>query len=96
MKRVTTLALVLMLTSVAFAQRKTVDPLVSERNYKHPFAAAAARANNTESTEKFSTTTVQEASDYKHPKAKRAVKRVRIRQGNGATAAASHKHPFGL
>lgn len=96
MKRSITLAFVLMLTTAAFAQKKSVDPLVSERNYKHPFAAAAARTNNAEQTEQFGSTTVQEASDYKHPKAKRHVKRVHIRQGSGANAAASHKHPFGL
>lgn len=93
MKRITTLAVALMIAGFAFGQKTAKNPLVSEQNYKHPFAASAAKENST--TEKFGTEKVQDAGDYKHPHSKKAVKRVRVRQGSGASPAASHKHPLG-
>jgi len=95
MKRLTTIVIALMIAGVAFGQKKTTkNPLVSEQNYKHPFAAAAAKENNIGATEKFPTATVAAAEDYKHTQSKKAVKRVYVRQGSGANSAASTKHPF--
>ena len=91
-----TLAIALTVASFAFGQKKTANnPLVSEQNYKHPFAAAAAKENSIGVTEKFSTEKVNEAADYKHTHSKKTVERVRVSRGSGASPAASHKHPLG-
>jgi hypothetical protein len=96
MKRIMTFAFALMVASIAFGQKKTAgNPLVSEQNYKHPFAAATAKENNVGATEKFTAEEVSVAADYKHPNRKQTVKRTRIRQGDGVSPAASQKHPFG-
>jgi hypothetical protein len=96
MKRLMTLAIALTITGFAFGQKKTANnPLVSEQNYKHPFAAAAAKENNIGATEKFSTEKVNEEQDYKHKHSSKAVDRVRVRRGSGASPASSHKHPLG-
>lgn len=91
-----TLAIALTIASFAFGQNKTANnPLVSEQNYKHPFAAKAAKENNIGVSEKFSTEKSVEAQDYKHSNRKKAVERVRVRWGSGVSPAASHKHPLG-
>jgi hypothetical protein len=96
MKLMITFAFALMLTTIAFGQKNTAsNPLVSEQNYKHPFAAAAAKQNNTNRSEKFTAEDVTVSGDYKHPNRKQKAKRTRIRQGDGVSPAASHKHPFG-
>lgn len=95
MKRVMTFVIALMIASVAFGQKKTTrNPLVSEQNYKHPFAAASAKENNIGATEKYSTSTTIDAQDYKHGKSRKEVRRVNVPQGSGANSAASTKHPF--
>src|SRR5689334_17506650 len=106
MKRVLTIAVALMIASVAFGQKspasteadygraKPKNPLVSEQNYKHPFAAAAAKKTST--SEKYEAQNVLDAQDYKHPHNRKSVKRVRLPQGDGTSPAASHKHPLGL
>lgn len=91
-----TFAIALLIATVTFGQKKTADnPLVSEQNYKHPFAAKAAKENNIGVSEKFTTDKVNEAQDYKHSNNRKSVERVRVRQGNGANSAASSKHPLG-
>jgi hypothetical protein len=96
MKRLMTFAIALTIASFAFGQKRTAgNPLVSEQNYKHPFAASAAKENNIDVTEKFSTEKVYEEQDYKHKQSKKAVDRVRVRRGSGASAASSQKHPLG-
>jgi len=51
-----TFAIAIMIASVAFGQRRNAtNSLISEQNYKHPFAAKAAKENNIDRTEKFST-----------------------------------------
>jgi hypothetical protein len=81
MKRLLTLTIALVIASVAFGQD----------DYKHPLKKKKAK----DTSEKFKTETVSEAKDYKHPKTLKTSKRVYIRQGNGANAAAATKHPFG-
>jgi hypothetical protein len=96
MKRMMTLAVAVLIASVAFGQKKTAkNPLVSEQNYKHPFAAKAAKENKTVVSEEFPIEKVNEAQDYKHPHSSKDVERVKIRRGNGVSPAASHKHPLG-
>ncbi len=96
MKRIITFTIALMVASIAFAQKKNAgNPLVSEQNYKHPFAAAAAKENNIGTTEKFSAVDENVSADYKHPNRTVKVKRTRVRQGDGVSPAASTKHPFG-
>lgn len=91
-----TFAVAFTVASFAFGQKKTAsNPLVSEQNYKHPFAAAAARENNIDQSEKFSTEKVNVEQDYKHKHSRKTVDRVRVRRGSGASPAASHKHPLG-
>ena len=95
MKRLTTIVIALMIAGVALGQTKaTKNPLVSEQNYKHPFAAAAAKENNIGVTEKFATSKTIDAQDYKHGKSRKEVRRVFVPQGSGANSAASTKHPF--
>jgi hypothetical protein len=97
MKQIITLAVAFMIASVAFGQKKSAkNPLVSERNYKHPFAAAAARNNNLGTSESLTTESVVDAQDYKHLHNRKSVRRVRLPQGDGLSPAASHKHPLGL
>jgi hypothetical protein len=96
MKRLMTFAIAIMIASVAFGQRRNAtNSLISEQNYKHPFAAKAAKENNIDRTEKFSTEKVNDVQDYKHPRSSKDVERVRIRRGNGVSPAALHKHPLG-
>ena len=96
MKRLMTLAIAVMIAGATFGQKKTANnPLVSEQNYKHPFAAKAAKENNTGVSEKFSTENVNEAQDYKHSHSRKNVKKVHVRRGSGVSPAASHKHPLG-
>lgn len=96
MKRLMTFAIAIMIASVAFGQRRAAkNPQISEQNYKHPFAAKAAKENNIGVTEKFSTEKVNDVQDYKHPHSSKDVERVRIRRGNGVSPASSHKHPLG-
>ena len=101
MKRLMTFAIAIMIASVAFGQRRiaknpaTFAPLISEQNYKHPFAVNAAKENNVGATEKFSTEKVNEEQDYKHPHSSKDVERVKIRRGTGVSPASSHKHPLG-
>ena len=94
MKRVLTIAVALVIATVAFGQKSPKNPLVSEQNYKHPFAAAAAKKTST--SEKYEAQNVLDAQDYKHPHNRKSVKRVRLPQGDGTSPAASHKHPLGL
>ena len=96
MKRLMTFAIAIMIASFAFGQKKTSNnPLVSEQNYKHPFAAKAAKENDIGVSEKFSTENVNEQQDYKHSRSSKNVKRVHVRRGSGVSPAASHKHPLG-
>lgn len=96
MKRLMTFVVALMIASVAFAQKTAKNPLVSEQNYKHPFAAAAAKGNNVGKSETLTTESVVDAQDYKHNLNRKTVKRVRLPKGDGVSPAASHKHPLGL
>ncbi|MEJ0033708.1 MAG: hypothetical protein WDO15_26735 [Bacteroidota bacterium] len=81
MKRLLTLAIALVIASVAFGQTK---------DYKHPLT----KKKKKEVVEKFPSQDLIEARDYKHPITNTPVKRVFIRQGSGANSAASTKHPF--
>jgi hypothetical protein len=86
-----------MIATMAFGQKKNADnPLVSEQNYKHPFAAAAAKNNNLGKSETLPAENVVVAQDYKHMHNRKSVKRVRLPQGDGVSPAASTKHPLGL
>jgi hypothetical protein len=96
MKRLMTFAVALLFASIAFAQKETKNPLVSEQNYKHPFAAAAAKNNNLGKSETLATETVVDGQDYKHNYSRKTVKRVRLPKGDGVSPAASTKHPLGL
>ena len=91
-----TFAAALMIASIAFGQKTAKNPLVSEQNYKHPFAAAAAKNNNVGKSETLATETVVDAQDYKHNYSRKTVKRVRLHKGDGVSPAASHKHSLGL
>lgn len=94
-----TFAVALMIASIAFAQKapkNPKNPLVSELNYKHPFAAAAAKNNNLGRSETLTTESVVDAQDYKHNYNRKTVKRIRLPKGDGVSPAASHKHPLGL
>jgi hypothetical protein len=96
MKRLMTFTIALMIASMAFGQKVTKNPLVSEQNYKHPFAAAAAKKNNKLGTsETLSTESVTDARDYKHNYSRQTVRRIRLPKGDGVVPAASHKHPLG-
>jgi hypothetical protein len=97
MKHIITFAFAFMIASMAFGQKQAPDnPLVSEQNYKHPFAAAAAKNNNLGRSETLTTENVVEAQDYKHRHNRKSVKRVRLPQGDGVSPAATTKHPLGL
>lgn len=91
-----TVAIALMIAGVAFGQKIAKNPLVSEQNYKHPFAANAAKKNNLGKSETPATETVVDAQDYKHNYSRKTVKRVRLHKGDGVSPAASTKHPLGL
>ena len=92
-----TFAIALLIASVAFGQKKVAkNPLVSEQNYKHPFAAKTAKDNNIGVSEKFTSESTIDVQDYKHQGSRKAVNRVFVRQGSGGNAAASTKHPLGL
>lgn len=91
-----TFAAALMIANFAFGQKVAKDPLVSEQNYKHPFAAAAAKNNNLGKSETLTTESVVDAQDYKHNYSRKTVKRVRLPKGDGVSPAASQKHPLGL
>jgi hypothetical protein len=96
MKRLMTFTVALMIATVAFAQKAPKNPLVSEQNYKHPFAAAAAKNNKLGTSETLGTETVVDAQDYKHNYSRKTVNRIRLPKGDGVSPAASHKHPLGL
>ncbi|MEI9921690.1 MAG: hypothetical protein WDO14_23300 [Bacteroidota bacterium] len=81
MKRLLTLAIVLLVANIAFGQD----------DYKHPLS----KKNTKETTEQFQSVPVKEEQDYKHPKKSKTTKRIIIRHGKGANAAASTKHPLG-
>ncbi|HMJ68410.1 MAG TPA: hypothetical protein VK508_05930 [Cyclobacteriaceae bacterium] len=97
MKQVITFAFALMIATVAFGQKKAANnPLVSEQNYKHPFAATTAKNNKLGKSETLATENVVDAQDYKHMHNRKSVRRVRLPQGDGSSPAASQKHPLGL
>jgi hypothetical protein len=98
MKQIFTFVFALMIATMAFGQKKNAasNPLVSEQNYKHPFAAAAAKNNNLGKSETLTTEKVVDAQDYKHLHNRKSERRVRLPQGDGSSPAASTKHPLGL
>lgn len=81
MKRVVAFIIALGAVTFSFAQTTTGD-------YKHPLAKEKKEIRS----EKFSTETIVESQDYKHPKTKKTEKRVRLRKGSPA---ADYKHPIG-
>ncbi len=81
MRKLMTLAIALIAANFAFGQTS---------DYKHPLNK---KEKNT--SEQFTTEKVVDVQDYKHSVSKKAVKRVRVRQGSGANSASSTKHPLG-
>ena len=90
MKWLLTFTIAFVIAGSAFAQD----------DYKHPHSRSTKKSKDTR--KKFKTEMVTEANDYKHPKTMKTSRRVYIRRGSGANAAAmtkhpsTSKHPFGL
>ena len=95
MKRLAILSIALLISGITFAQKRSTNPQESELNYKHPFAAAAAKKNKSNRTEQFVAEPATVQNDYKHPNRKQSGKLIRVRRGDGGNAAASTKHPLG-